>query len=346
MMITTAPPPPPQPMVTIPSSLGEANDYVQLMYQDPMIRRNGALDPGFTPPPDRQPVFLAQDTAAFADILRTNGDEFIPGYDTTVDPAKAYPVVVVKDSADGAITGENDPDAVAGANLIERSTGRLVLEVAALTPGGGGIGDPAVTYNFMVYDRNSIELGSGSFTFMPTGNFPTPPGLLDWGVNVVNRGTADVTNLDFDPGTNPNLRICTGDEVITATPPVVFFKFAGGSPYDYNQDEEQSYGTNNPPGSTNPYVYVQNTSDTKPLSMIVACRVAGITPDGSYLMIHTITKNDFDWPGHPGVYGILEPGQLYDLWLIDPATNPSRTLDNNLKFADNLVVVGNNPNDL
>jgi PKD repeat protein len=77
--VIVAPPPPPQDLVLIPEAVTHDIDIMQVFYYDPVIRRN----PGkyFVPPSPGDPNghWQNDDDAAFADILKTNGDEFILG---------------------------------------------------------------------------------------------------------------------------------------------------------------------------------------------------------------------------------------------------------------------------
>jgi hypothetical protein len=361
-MISVAPPPPPQPMITVPSQVADSHDNLQLFYSDTTLHRNGAMV-GFNPPPPTPPTFTPEDQAAFDDILRIDGNEFVPNWDISGPQAQAYPVVVVKDAAGGAITGENDPGAVVGINLIERGANRIVLDVAAITFGGAP-GNP-VTYNYMVFDKGGIELGQGSFTYDAGFGFPTTPQSLKWGVNVFNRESKTPDPANYDILGHPNIRTLDADAVWSgkdinnnpipsATPPVLFFEFFGGSPFDYNQNEEgQVFSPMNP--------FVMATTDptgvNRIMNMSIALRLAGVAPNGAYIFIHTVTPGDFDQPGAPGWTGVFSPGNGYDLGLIDPQTDPSSpfqpTPDTTRIFTmqgqvsdpnyGQMVVIGTNP---
>jgi hypothetical protein len=342
ILLTVAPPPPPQPLAIVPSVAIAENDSIQIMYLNPSIRRNGAMVDRTTPPPDRQTFFEAVNPSAFNDALRINGDEFSPAVDNTTNPVGLYPRVVIKDSTLGAISGPDDPQQAPGTSVIERGVNRIVVDVAVLTLGGGGPGDEDKLYNVLVYGQDGVELGGGSFTYSTFADFPIPPSGLEWGVNAANREEIALADLRFDPVANPEIRNCDGTLVGSDTPPVLFFKFVGGSPFDHNQNEEEIYADLVAP-TMNPYVFIEDPTDPRPLSMYLATRVAALAPDGAYILIHTITADAYSRPGFPGWQGILEPGSAYDMYLIDPKTNFSRELANAPKFPDQLLVVGPNP---
>ena len=315
--LVAAPLPPPVAFEYLPvEAIGPDNDLLTLFYPDPMLRRDptGVFNPlndSFTP----------TDAAAFADIIKQSGGSFPMNF---IEGIKYPRITVVAGDTPSSI----GPGTASIAGILVQSPGtdpgKMQIFIGAVTPSGGGVGDPPVDYAFKAYGAFNAELGEGTFTFNPgTVPDPAPPAIGEWGVNVFDgSGRGDLAK-DARDMTN---WIVDGSDVLTPTPPVVFFEAGGG----YTGQGDNTLN-----------VQIRIHSDTRgDMTWLFEPRILGLDGAGMLLMSHTVVAENFIDPIMPGGGpGKFVPGDSYDVILTAPQF-PGQ----DQTYPDQLVVVGVNPN--
>jgi len=337
-MLATATPPPPTGLITTPHDLGPSNDYMEVYYPDPVVRRDGRLniDPlsGTCDPID---------SIGYADTLKTNGDEF----PISVSGFEAWPVVAIKEYAGPAAPNPGDypvdrTDTVAGIGVFERSKGRIALNVAIITP-PGSVGDPEKYYAFRFFNPDTSVCGFGWFIVSPVDVTPPQVVGVNWGVNAWNR-----ENLTIGSESYTNWTV-NGDTMVLNTPDVMWIKFGGGPNWDWNEYWNDTDPWD-PPTNDNVMIVLEDTdgvSGTAIMKCLVS--IAGVDTQKNYITIHHFNLIDngpggtgeyWDWDSTvPGMPGILIPTHSYYVHLDDPTTGGYEWTSPN-----NLDCVGTNPN--
>jgi hypothetical protein len=342
-MLTTTNPPPPTGLINIPDRLGPSNDYMLVFFPDPIVRRDGRInvDPlGGTADPI--------DPIGYNDVLKTNGDEF----PISVSGFEAWPVLAIKQY--GASPDPFAPpnpgdypvdrnDTVGGLGIFDRSTGRIAVNVAIITP-PGTVTDPDIYYCFRFFNPDTSVCGFGYFIVSPVDVSPGFTVGVDWGVNAWDR-----ENLAIGSESYLNHTV-DGDSMVLTTPDVMWLKFRGGPNFDWNEYWNDTDPWD-PPTDDNVMIVIEDAdgvSGSQPLKCLVS--IAGIDVQKNYIAIHHFSLKDdgpggtgeyWDWDSTvPGMPGILLPTHSYHVYLDDPTVGGYEVI-----FPTDLDVVGTNPND-
>ena len=216
------------------------------------------------------------------------------------------PIVRFAQGVNGQSVPFDAPDlGVINLNTANPRTGRIDLDILALNVG---------EYGFQVFDRNQNSLGYGNIVINEFV-FDTDISGVNWGINITDdgtRGNLQLANRDYSS------KVLNGNNVGMATPDVMWFEYSG----THAGDAQLRFGAGN---------------HVRDINLVAA----GLGSLGfNVLAIYVPTAEDFAKIGAgPQWIGSLDPGNTYDLTLFWGAQESTWT------GADQLVVVGSNPND-
>lgn len=327
--MTLGTPPPPVDFVTIPEGdnlLGK-NDVLLITYPEPSLRRDQRVTVG-------NGNVVPTDADGFNDVVKATGS----GFSLTSDARDGggfdnFPVVIVALGNDpGIITSSTVSEPV---SIAFRGPSSIVLDISSITFAGTN----PVDYCFKVFgaaaeQANWPTLGTGTFTYSPTGIAPASPSGVDWGINIFDdaaRGDLDLAGRDYS---NKQLNASSigqtaSDVLFVEVSNFGFFDWDLTDPFDYLQPYS---GTNTRLRFTD----VNDGSQTYAIALVPCAGNLGVT--GSIIAMFEFTNEQFS-AAQPGWQGILTPGETYSLTLQDPLA-PA----NDFTFPDNMIVIGTNPN--
>ena len=245
------------------------------------------------------------DNVAFQDVLALGGDEFPVGQDSGT--SQLTPIVRFAEGVDGQDVPWDAPDlGVIMLNSSNPQVGRIDLEIQALNVGA---------YGYQVFDRNRNPLGYGNIVINEF-IFDSDLDGVDWGINICDdaaRGDLALTDRDFSG------KVLSGNSIGMATPDVMWFEFNGTNA----ADAQLRFGGGN---------------HVRDIHLVAA----GLGNLGfNVLAIYSPTAEDFQKIGAgPEWIGTLDPGSSYELTLFSGADEYTWS-----DPADNLIIVGANPND-
>ena len=301
MLGTQEPPDTNQELINVPENINGNVDYLQIFYDDPVVRRDGRINVDIlTPSVD------PEDPIAFVDILKPNGEEFI----VELQDVQVFPQIIVEETDDeqdpDVITGPDDEDAEVGIFIVEYGQNRLVVDVAAIQGGNGQVEDPTLFYVFKLFSRQGSEYGFGDFLVPPVDIGVNDFNGIDWGVDVFDRTALEIEDRDFGGASGKRTVDKSTVGPGAATPDVIWVEFAGGYYFDWD----------NNPDTNNPVLYLNQTDGGEDF-FTLSLRIAGITPFGSVLAIHPLHPDDFFVAGNP-FSGLLRSGKTYDVGVDSP----------------------------
>ena len=304
-LVQTVYPPQHTELVTIPEHCWPEIDQLQIYYHDPVVRMD----------------------FSGGDALKVNGMEFAV---EAVGPEQ-FPRIIVQETGnpyDIDFDDESEP----GVMVAQRCPGRLVVDIAALTIGGGP-GDPVRQYAYRCFNSDGFVIGHGYFDVSPIGGFAPQPVGVDWGVNVWDREEREIGDRDF------SYKVLDGSTIGGVEPDVLWFELSGGWLHDWEQDDSQVYAGNPYPETANVTVRIEDQSTEDWMFLECSLRIAGIGPSATWIVVHKPDVMAFRFPGVPGWPGIFEPDHTYDVQLDDP-----RFFGAEYTYSGALTVTGTNPN--
>jgi hypothetical protein len=327
------PPPAPVTFSTLPgkNEVVPATDVIDIMYPDPVMRRDPrVLFSGFTA--------TYSDVDGYNDVIKQSGNEFAPTKIAVNGQGPVtFPQVITIQGTDASTitsTTQSEP-----ANVVSVSPSGVILDIAPITTSGGL---NSVDYAFKVFTgaadpANWISLGTGSFTFNPVGIANSGFTGVDFGVNAfssVNRGDLDLANPVW------TLKDISGDNVKTAQPDVLFVEFAGYNFSDWNMAEPFDTGVvGDPSGFNTLNTHLRLTDDLSSTSMDCPLWPRAVDNNGNVIATFCPLKEYWSNAGTPGWSGIITPGEVYIVTLVDPQNS-----NNNFDFTSKLEASGNLPN--
>ena len=289
----TLPAPPPQNFITFPEHADPDIDELAILYQDPVVRRDGRVFYDLFPGD-----FLFQDEEGFDDILKINGDEFI----LQARHMQLFPRVTVIEGTDPSLINPQT-EGIVGVVPSERNPHHIILDIGFISY-PGGVGDPTREYAYKVFMADDTVLGIGTFDVSPIGLSVDPPTGYNWGVNAFDREERDLSERGYSNA------VVYGSTVGGTTPDVLWVEFYGGHIFWPSSESDLE--------APNVRVRLTDAVDEGYMEIPLLMRIAGLGAQGSVICIHPFVNEDFANPGYPGWPGILDDACTYEVALDDP----------------------------